>query len=69
MDCPTPRQGRASRLERMNIALILIIVIAVVLLLLGGILEAVRFLLWVGIALIIIAVIMWALRSISGKRR
>lgn len=69
MDCPTPPQGRMPSVEHMNIALILIIVIAVVLLLLGGILEAVRFLLWVGIALVILAVIMWALRSISGKRQ
>lgn len=53
----------------MNIALILIIVVAVVLLIVGGALEAVRFLLWVGIILAIIAVIMWLMRMISGRRQ
>lgn len=69
MLCPTASGVRARSVKRMNIALILIIVIAVVLLVLGGILEAVRFLLWVGIALVILAVIVWALRSIRGNRQ
>lgn len=53
----------------MNIAALLIILIGVVLLLVGGLVEAVRFLLWIGIALAIIAVIMWLLRSIAGRNR
>ncbi len=54
---------------RMNIFLILIIIVAIALLLVGGLVEAVRFLLWVGLVLAIIAVIMWLLRAISGSRR
>lgn len=54
---------------RMNIFLILIIIVAIALLLVGGLVEAVRFLLWVGLVLAIIAVIMWLLRAITGSRR
>lgn len=54
---------------RMNIFLILIIIVAIALLLVGGLVEAVRFLLWVGLVLAIIAVIMWLFRAITGKRR
>ncbi|GAA2177625.1 hypothetical protein GCM10009847_04230 [Leucobacter tardus] len=53
----------------MNIFLILIIIVAIALLLVGGLVEAVRFLLWVGLVLAIIAVIMWLFRAITGKRR
>ncbi|HJB64118.1 hypothetical protein [Microbacterium faecale] len=53
----------------MNILLWIIVIVAVVLLVLGGIVEAVRFLLWVGIALVLIAVIAWLIRSIAGRRR
>lgn len=48
------------------LALILIIV-GIVLLLLGVFVEAVKFLLFVGIAIIIIAVIAWLMRSIRNK--
>lgn len=48
---------------------IAIIVIAVVLALIGGFVKAVNFLLWVGLILLILAVIGWLLRSISGKNR
>lgn len=53
----------------MNIFLILIIIVAIALLLVGGLVEAVRFLLWVGLVLAIIAVIMWLFRAITGSRR
>ena len=53
----------------MNILFWIIAIIAVVLLIVGGIVEAVRFLLWVGIALLLLAVIAWALRKISGSKR
>lgn len=53
----------------MNILLWIIVIVAVVLLVLGGIVEAVRFLLWVGIALVLIAIIAWLIRSIAGRRR
>ncbi|NLA64696.1 MAG: hypothetical protein GX862_01945 [Leucobacter sp.] len=53
----------------MNAIFAVIIVIAIVLAIVGGLVEAVNFLLWVGLALLIIAVIAWLLRSISGSRR
>lgn len=70
-DLVEPVSSRAERSYRvtMNILFWIIIIVAVVLLVLGGLLEAVRFLLWVGIALVLIAVIAWLLRKISGKKR
>lgn len=62
--------GNAERYAAsMNIFLILIIIVAIALLLVGGLVEAVRFLLWVGLILAIIAVIMWLLRAIGGRKR
>lgn len=52
----------------MNALFPIIIVIAIVLALVGGFVKAVNFLLWVGLVLLIIAVIGWLLRSISGRR-
>jgi hypothetical protein len=53
----------------MNILLIFIAIIAVVLLLTGGFVSAIHWLLWVGIVLLVIAVILFLLRSITGSRR
>lgn len=53
----------------MNGVFIAIIIIAIILVLVGGFVKAVNFLLWVGLVLLIIAVIAWLLRSISGSRR
>lgn len=53
----------------MNILFWIIVIIAVVLLVVGGVVEAVRFLLWIGIALVLIAVIAWAIRKIAGNKR
>lgn len=53
----------------MNIFLAIIIVIAVVLALVGGFVEAVNFLFWVGLILLILAVIAWLIRSLTGNRR
>jgi hypothetical protein len=53
----------------MNILFWIIAIIAIVLLVVGGVVEAVRFLLWVGIALLLLAVIAWALRKIGGSKR
>lgn len=53
----------------MNGIFVAIIIIAIILALVGGFVEAVNFLLWVGIVLLIIAVIAWLMRSISGSRR
>jgi hypothetical protein len=52
----------------MNILLIVIGVIAVVLLLTGGFVQSLNFLLWVGIVLAVIALIIWLVRMISGRR-
>lgn len=52
----------------MNGIFIAIIVIAIILALVGGFVKAVNFLLWVGIVLLIIAVIAWLLRSIRSNK-
>ncbi|WP_166806283.1 hypothetical protein [Cryobacterium cheniae] len=52
----------------MNILLIVIAIIAVALLLTGGFVESLNFLIWVGIVLVVIAVIVWLVRMMSGKR-
>ncbi|MEC5149827.1 hypothetical protein [Cryobacterium sp. GrIS_2_6] len=52
----------------MNLLLIVIAIIAVVMLLTGGLIQSLQFLLWVGIVLAIIAVILFLVRSISGRK-
>lgn len=52
----------------MNILLIVIAIIAIVLLLTGGFVQALNWLLWVGIILLVFAVIVWLVRMISGRR-
>jgi hypothetical protein len=52
----------------MNILFIIIIVVAVVLLLLGGFVKAINFLLWVGLVLLVLAVIAWLIRSLTGRK-
>lgn len=52
----------------MNILLIIIGIVAVVLLLTGGFVQSLNFLLWVGIVLAVIALIVWLVRVISGRR-
>lgn len=52
----------------MNIFALILILIAVALFITGGLVEAMNFLIWVAIALVVIAVIMWALRAISGRK-
>ncbi|MDF2992453.1 MAG: hypothetical protein K0S37_2967 [Microbacterium sp.] len=53
----------------MNILVAIIAIAAVVLLITGGVVQSLNFLLWVGIALAIIAVIVFLLRFISGNKR
>jgi hypothetical protein len=53
----------------MNILFVIIIIIAIVLAIVGGLVEAVNFLLWVGLILLILAVIAWAIRSLTGRNR
>jgi hypothetical protein len=52
-----------------NIILIIVAIIAVILLFTGGFVESLNFLLWVGIVLLVIAVIMWLVRILTGSRR
>ncbi len=61
-------ESAAGRKESMNILLIIIGVVAVVLLLTGGFVQSLNFLLWVGIVLAVIALIVWLVRMISGRR-
>lgn len=52
----------------MNILLIIVAIVAVILLLTGGFVQSLNFLLWVGIALLVIAVIVWLVRMMTGNR-
>jgi hypothetical protein len=52
----------------MNILFVVIAIIAIVLAVTGGLVQSVNFLLWVGIVLLILAVIAFLIRSISGRR-
>ena len=52
----------------MNLLLIIIAVVAVILLITGGLVESLQFLLWVGVVLAVIAVIVFLLRMISGRK-
>jgi hypothetical protein len=53
----------------MNILVLIIAIIAIVLLLTGGFVQSLNFLLWVGIVLLIIAAIVFLLRFITGRTR
>ena len=59
------RKGHFSR----NILLIIIAIIAIILLLTGGFVQSLNFLLWVGIILLVLAVIVWLVRLLTGSRR
>ena len=52
----------------MNILFVIVATIAVVLLITGGFVESLNFLLWVGVVLLVLAVIAFLLRMISGRR-
>ena len=52
----------------MNILVVIIAIIAIILLLTGGFVHALNFLLWVGIVLLVVAVIVFLLRFITGRR-
>lgn len=53
----------------MNLLFVIIAVVAIVLAITGGLVQSVSFLLWVGIVLLILAVIAFLIRSISGRSR
>ena len=52
----------------MSPLVIVIAVIAIILLITGGLVQSLNFLLWVGAALLILVVISFLLRSLSGRR-
>lgn len=56
------------RKATMSLPAVIIAVIAIVLLITGGFIQSLNFLLWVGVVLLIIAVIAFLLRSIRGRR-
>jgi Flp pilus assembly protein protease CpaA len=47
---------------------LVIFIIAIILLITGGLIETLRFLLWVAVVLFVISVIMYLLRSIGGRK-
>lgn len=51
----------------MNMLLVIIAVIAIALLITGGLVETLNFLLWVGLVLAVIAVIVWLVQYISRR--
>jgi hypothetical protein len=51
-----------------NILVVVIAVIAIILLLTGGLVQSLNFLLWVGVVLLVIALIVFLLRFITGRR-
>jgi hypothetical protein len=53
----------------MNLLFIIIAIVAIVLAITGGLVQSVNFLLWVGIVLLILAVIAFLIRTISGRNR
>jgi hypothetical protein len=52
----------------LNILLIIVAAIAVIFVLAGGFVVAVKWLLWVGLILLLLAIISWLLRSILARR-
>jgi len=51
----------------MNVILIVVAIVAVALLITGGLVESLNFLLWVGIVLAVIAITIWLVQYISGR--
>lgn len=55
--------------HNMSTLAIVIAIIAIVLLITGGFVQSLNFLIWVGVVLFVIAVIAFLRRSISGRNR
>ncbi|RZS59732.1 hypothetical protein EV141_0965 [Microcella putealis] len=53
----------------MNLLLIIAGIIAIILLVTGGLIEAVNFLLYVGIVLLVLALIVFLIRALTGNKR
>lgn len=52
----------------MNLLLIIVVIVAIALLLTGGFVQSLQFLLWVGIVLAVLAVILFIIRVMSGRK-
>ncbi|WP_200921645.1 hypothetical protein [Agromyces sp. Leaf222] len=52
----------------MNILVAIIAIVAIILLFTGGFVQSLNFLLWVGVVLLVIALIVWLLRFLGGKK-
>ncbi len=52
----------------MNALLVILAVIAVILLFVGGFAASLKFLLYIGIVLAVIALIVWLMRMLTGRR-
>jgi len=52
----------------LNTLLVIVAIVAIILLLTGGFVQSLNFLLWVGVVLLVIAVIAFLARSITGRR-
>jgi hypothetical protein len=53
----------------MSILFVVIAIVAIILAITGGLVPTLNFLLWVGIVLLVLAVIAFLIRSISGRSR
>ncbi len=63
------REAAGWSTVRMNILFVIIAVVAVVLLLTGGFVASIHWLLWVGVVLLILAIIAFLIRALSGRSR
>jgi hypothetical protein len=52
----------------MNILLVIVAILAIVLLVTGGVVQSLNFLLWVGLVVLVIAIIAFLARMITGRR-
>jgi hypothetical protein len=52
----------------MSILFVIIAIVAIILAITGGLVQGLNFLLWVGIILLVLAIIAFLIRSISGRR-
>ena len=66
MICPQPSM---KGLSDMNILLGVIAVIAIILLITGGVGSTLHFLLWIGAILLIVAIVIFLVRLLTGRRR
>lgn len=54
--------------NQMSIAMIVIVTIAIILAVTGSLVQSLNFLIWVGVALFVLAVISLLLRAIAGRK-